>query len=125
MLQPYNLLNLQVENLRCFVVGRIRTLHTVDGQAVTQEEASEAIRSVVSSHLTMAALLNHAHIDVTPLPSLSMMPIAQAFAEQQPRPVPRPVNINSSPSSDWCDKVGEAIKVHGWAGTQAPHCTCR
>lgn len=103
--------NTQVENLRCFVVGRIRALQTVDGQAVSPEEASEAIRSVVSSHLTMATLLNHAHVNATPLPSLSMMPIAQTFAYRQPHPV----NINSAPSTEWCDKVGADLgaDVHG------------
>lgn len=85
--------------MRCYVTGRIRTLHTVDGHVVTQEEASRAIRNVVSSHLTLATLLSHSHINVTPPPSLSVVPIAQTFAGQE-----SPNHI-TAPNTDWYDKV--------------------
>lgn len=81
-MNPASIIFMQVENLRCFIVGRIRTIQTLDGQTVTPEEASEAIRCVVSSHLTMATLLNHTHANITPLPSLSMMPVAQTPTNQ-------------------------------------------
>lgn len=95
---------IQMENLRCYAVGRIRTLHTMDGQVVSQEEASEAIRNVLSSHLSLATLLEHARVEVTPLPSLSVVPIAQALAQQRPCS-PQP----TTPGTDWCKKVAAQL----------------
>lgn len=100
----------QIENLRCYVVGRIRTLHIVDGHTVTQNEASEAIRNVVSSHLTLATLLNHAHANTTPLPSLSVLPIARVLAVQHP-----------TPHTDWCSKVGRPARRLQHAGSHTMH----
>lgn len=88
------------KQLRLYVVGRIKTLRTVDGCIVTEEESSEATTNVVSSHLSLSTLTSHAYTNGSPLPSLSLVPIAQNccnFLLDQ--------NIASSLATEWCDKV--------------------
>ena len=79
----------------------MRTLCVVDGRAVTEEEASEAIKNVVSSHLTLATLLTHAYNNVCPLPSLSVLPVAQACLARH--------SLQHITSTEWSDTVGLVI----------------
>ena len=92
--------------LRTYVLGRIRSLQTVDSQAVTEEEASRAVRNVVASHLTLSTLLSHAYTDVSPLPSLSVSPIAQTLHSHHPRPCS--LHFTTAPSTEWYHKVSPA-----------------
>lgn len=104
----WSLLHMQPEDLKSYAVGRIRTLQTVDGCAVTPEEVSIATKKVMASHLTMAMVWSHAHADVAPLPSLSVAPIAQTFCEHQ-----HGLQItNPSPSpTEWCVKVSRCYDL--------------
>ena len=90
---------LQQENLRSYVLGRMKTLTTLDDSAVSQEEISEAVKNVVSSHLTLATLLSCAHANDAPLPSLSVVPIAQTCTLNTPHHTP------SALGTEWYDKV--------------------
>lgn len=89
-------------------MGRIRTLQTVDGVAITQEEASMAMKRVVSSHLTMTTLLEHAYSNVTPLPSLSVQSVAQTLHNHQ---ISSMLHINSTSGTEWHNKVWIYIRT--------------
>ena len=67
---------LQTEFFRRYALGRLKTLRQIDGSDVSQEEASSALRQVVTSHLSLTALLGHAHADSHPPKSLTLTPIA-------------------------------------------------
>ena len=84
------------------MLARMRSLQTIDGQAVTEEEASKAIHNVVASHLTLSTLLSHAHTNVVPLPTLSVSPIAQTLHKHQSR---LSLHLTSAPSTEWYHKV--------------------
>lgn len=79
-------------------MGRIKTLQTLDGQAVTHEEATNAAKNVVSSHLTMATLLGHVHTDVKPQPSLSVAPVAQTIHQYRSS---FPLHISTASGTDF------------------------
>ena len=80
----------------------MKTLQTVDGYAVTQEDISFAMKNVVSSHLTLSTLLGHAYTEVKPLPTLSVAPIASTFHQSRP---PCSLLMNSISGTEWLNKV--------------------
>lgn len=86
-------------------MGRLKTLRTVDGCLVTQEEASKAAKKFSSSHLTLTTLLSHSHVDGSlPSPSLNIDPRAHAlWKEGQPYPLQQTINLGT----DFNDKVSQ------------------
>ncbi len=100
----------------------MKSLRKLDGSAVSQDEASSALRQVVVSHLSLTTLLGHSHTDTQAPQSLTLAPIAEtvhresrlggkgrggeggvfiAFISLHRN---RPLQLSNS-SNDWCSKV--------------------
>lgn len=64
-------------SLRLYLIGHLKLLQTIDGSEVTAEEAELALRTVVSSHLSMATVVSKVRTNPTAPPSLSLLTTAE------------------------------------------------
>ena len=64
-------------SLRLYLIGPLKLLQTVNGSKVTAEEAELALRTVVSSHLSMATVVSKVRTNPIALPSLSLLTTAE------------------------------------------------
>ena len=83
------------------MLGRLKSLQTLDGASVGPDEVAQAVRQAVSSHLAMATLLSHAHTEEVPPHSLTLLPSAHVMQQMGK---PRPLQL-SNHGNDWCSKV--------------------
>ncbi|KAJ8308256.1 hypothetical protein KUTeg_013130 [Tegillarca granosa] len=65
------------ENLRLRVIGRLKSLTLLDGSAVTEIEATAALRVAAGSRISQLSLLSHARTNPEKARSLSLMPTPQ------------------------------------------------
>ncbi|XP_069116713.1 leucine-rich repeat-containing protein 9-like isoform X3 [Argopecten irradians] len=65
------------ENLRLRVIGRLKSLTLLDGSAVTEGEATSALRVAAGSRISQLSLLTHGRTDESKPRSLNLQAVAQ------------------------------------------------
>ncbi|XP_078452476.1 leucine-rich repeat-containing protein 9 [Lampetra planeri] len=68
---------LKLECARLRFVGQLRSLASLDGVPITEEEVAAALRQAASSHISQALLLAHACTEAARPRCLSLLPTAQ------------------------------------------------
>ncbi|XP_062619612.1 leucine-rich repeat-containing protein 9-like isoform X3 [Saccostrea cucullata] len=92
---------LKPQNLRLRVIGRLKSLTLLDGSAVTEHEATAALRVAAGSRICQLSLLTHARVDSHRPRSLSLMPTAEILEKQSHH---RPEKISETDTL-WYQKV--------------------
>ncbi|KAK3093172.1 hypothetical protein FSP39_012192 [Pinctada imbricata] len=92
---------LKPENLRLRVIGRLKSLTLLDGSAVTEIEATAALRVAAGSRISQLSLLTHSRTDNHRPRSLNLLSTAQIM-ERYSRLRPEKVGDNDN---HWYTKV--------------------
>lgn len=111
----------QPENLRLRVIGRLKSLTLLDGSAVTEIEATSALRVAAGSRISQLSLLSHARTNPDKARSLSLMStphILEKLSRNKPEKIGDHDNqwyLKVSDRLDWyvsCKlKIGLNLKV--------------
>uniref|UniRef100_S4RKD9 Leucine rich repeat containing 9 n=1 Tax=Petromyzon marinus TaxID=7757 RepID=S4RKD9_PETMA len=72
---------LKLECARLRFVGQLRSLASLDGVPITEEEVAAALRQAASSHISQALLLAHACTEAARPRCLSLLPTAQLLVK--------------------------------------------
>ncbi|XP_021359488.1 leucine-rich repeat-containing protein 9-like isoform X4 [Mizuhopecten yessoensis] len=89
------------ENLRLRVIGRLKSLTLLDGSAVTENEATSALRVAAGSRISQLSLLTHGRTDESKPRSLNLLGIAQILEKMSRL---KPEKFGES-DSQWYSKV--------------------
>ncbi|XP_056023048.1 leucine-rich repeat-containing protein 9-like isoform X3 [Ostrea edulis] len=92
---------LKPQNIRLRVIGRLKSLTLLDGSAVTEHEATAALRVAAGSRICQLSLLTHARVDSHKPRSLSLMPTAEILEKQSHH---RPEKLGET-DTHWYQKV--------------------
>lgn len=92
---------LQPDELRLRIVGRLKSLTTLDGQPVTEIEATGALRMAAGSRVSQISLLSHSRTDDQRPRSLSLNSTAQIIT-QNSRAKPEKIGDHDT---QWYQKV--------------------
>uniref|UniRef100_S4RKE8 Leucine rich repeat containing 9 n=1 Tax=Petromyzon marinus TaxID=7757 RepID=S4RKE8_PETMA len=74
---------LKLECARLRFVGQLRSLASLDGVPITEEEVAAALRQAASSHISQALLLAHACTEAARPRCLSLLPTAQLLESRR------------------------------------------
>lgn len=96
-----SILIFQPQNIRLRVIGRLKSLTLLDGSAVTEHEATAALRVAAGSRICQLSLLTHARVDSHKPRSLSLMPTAEILEKQSHH---RPEKLGET-DTHWYQKV--------------------
>ncbi|XP_074662952.1 leucine-rich repeat-containing protein 9-like [Tubulanus polymorphus] len=69
------------DSLRLRVIGRLKTLKTLNGEDVTENESTAAFRMAAGSRISQVLLLSHSRLDTSRPRTLSLQPYAQVLAQ--------------------------------------------
>ncbi|XP_041469372.1 leucine-rich repeat-containing protein 9-like isoform X1 [Lytechinus variegatus] len=89
------------EGLRLRTIGRLKSLTTLNGQAVTEAEATAALRMAAGSRISQVSLLAHTRTDECRPRSLSLVSCAQLLTNVSRNKPDR----QSESDSEWYTKV--------------------
>lgn len=89
------------EGLRLRTIGRLKSLTTLNGQAVTEAEATAALRMAAGSRISQVSLLAHTRTDESRPRSLSLVSCAQLLTTVSRNKPDR----QSESDSEWYSKV--------------------
>ncbi|XP_019851716.1 PREDICTED: leucine-rich repeat-containing protein 9-like [Amphimedon queenslandica] len=67
----------QNKNSQIYIIGTLRTLQTLNGETITDQEKASVLKQFVSSHVSLSSLLPHCQTDIDISPSLMLCTIAE------------------------------------------------